>query len=93
MGREIDIIIRGVEEIISYQYQIGESITFLTGLGEVVEGRFIPHPDQSYISYLVQGEDLVNLLAATPTKPKGVFWTADLWAIVDAKRGLQKKTL
>ena len=88
MARQRQIVIDQDEDIVSYEHSLsGKLVHVLVGIGKSIPGGgFIVSESQNYENFLIQGDDYDSLMAATQTKPQGVFRKDDLWPYIDSER-------
>lgn len=92
MGRKREIIIDEDEDVVAYEHHLsGKFVRILVGFGTAMpDGSFVAAESQNFENFIVQGEAYETLLAATETKPAGVFRKGDLWNFVDLGRAAMK---
>ena len=88
MPRQRTVIVDQDEDIVSYEHHLaGKFVRVLVGFGTAMpDGSFIPSEDQNYENYIIQEPAYSALMAATDTKPAGVFRKDDLWQYIDIGR-------
>lgn len=87
-GRKREIILDQDEDIVAYEHNLsGGFVRALVGFGtKMPDGSFMPSDGQNYENIIIQGQDYVDLMAETETKPANVFRREDLWVYVDIAR-------
>lgn len=89
-----------LEEIKSYDYNIGSFVRVLVGLGSIVDGKFTFFLPQQYDTIIIQNEDgSTNSMTGEVIKPQiddltdleaqypgGSFLINDLWPYIDRIR-------
>lgn len=87
MARKREVILDQDEDIAAYEHHLqGKFIRVFVGFGVNTPDGFQFSEGQNYEQITIQTEAYDNLLAATDTKPAGVFRKEDLWPIVDIAR-------
>ena len=88
MPRERTVILDTDEDIVSYEHHLpGKFVRVLVGFGKAMpDGSFVPSENQNYENYIIQTPAYEDLMAATDTKPAGVFRKDDLWKYIDIGR-------
>lgn len=88
MGRPRDVIVEDEEDIVCFEHHLaGSFVRVLIGFGATkADGSFAVAENQNYEGYVIQGKEYDSLMAATDTKPAGVFRKEDLWPFVDRGR-------
>lgn len=88
MGRKREVLVDQDEDIVAYEHHLpGQFVRVLVGFGTAMsDGSFVAADEQNYENFIVQGDAYVSLMAATDTKPQGVFRKDDLWKFVDIGR-------
>lgn len=88
MPRERTVIVDKDEDIVSYEHHLpGKFVRVLVGFGAAMpDGSFVPTENQNYENFLIQSPAYEDLMAATETKPAGVFRKDDLWKYIDIGR-------
>ena len=87
-ARKREVIVDQDEDIVAYEHHIpGKFVRVFVGFGTALpDGSFIAAENQNYEGVIIQGDEYENLMAATETKPAGVFRREDLWQFVDLGR-------
>lgn len=88
MARKREVIVDQDEDIVSYEHNlVGKFVRVLLGFGLAMpDGSFAAAEGQNYENYIIQGAAYESLMAATDSKPLGVFRKEDLWTYVDIGR-------
>lgn len=88
MPRERTVIVDQDEDIVCYEHNLaGNFVRVLVGFGVAMpDGSFAPSENQNYENYIIQTPAYEDLMAATDTKPAGVFRKDDLWKYIDIGR-------
>lgn len=85
--REVQQLIADDEDIVLIEHNLStEVIRVGVGFGITMNGKFQPIADQNYEVCIIQGNEYMQLMATTDTKPEGVFRPADLWPFIDQAR-------
>lgn len=87
-GRKRKVIVDQDEDIVAYEHHLaGKFVRVFVGFGTTMpDGEFEVADNQNYEGIIIQGDEYQKLLAATQTKPAGVFRREDLWQFVDLGR-------
>jgi hypothetical protein len=88
MARAREVILDQDEDIVAYEHHLpGRMVRVMVGFGTIMpDGEFKAAEEQNYENFIIQGVAYDNLMAATETKPAGVFRKEDLWQFVDQGR-------
>lgn len=88
MPRERTVIVDQDEDIVCYEHNLaGNFVRVLVGFGTAMpDGSFVPSENQNYENFIIQSPAYEDLMAATETKPAGVFRKNDLWKYIDIVR-------
>lgn len=88
MSRKREVILDQDEDIVAYEHHLpGRMVRVMVGFGTIMpDGEFKAAEEQNYENFIIQGVGYDNLMAATETKPAGVFRKEDLWQFVDLGR-------
>lgn len=88
MARNRQVIVDQDEDIVFYEHHlVARFVRVMVGFGTTLpDGSFVASEDQNYENYVLQGVAYDALMAATDTKPAGVFRKEDLWQFIDIGR-------
>lgn len=88
MARTREVILDQDEDIVYYEHHlVGKFVRVAVGFGAAMpDGSFVAAESQNYEQFTIQDKAYDDLMAATDTKPAGVFRREDLWRYVDIGR-------